>query len=45
MILIDVCDDWAIFELDLAFWTTRLENFKWIKILCIREKLYDLRQI
>ena len=45
MIPIEFCDDWTIFDLDIAFLTIRLENFKMIKMLCIREKLSDLHQI
>ena len=45
MIPIDFCEDLAIFDLDTAFWNSRLEYFKMIKMLLIREKLSDLHQI
>ena len=37
MVPIDFGDDWAFFYLDIAFWTTRLENFKML-ICSVSEK-------
>ena len=37
-------DDWTIFDLDTAFWNSRLEYFKMQKMLCIQEKSSDLHQ-
>ena len=45
MVGIDFCDDWAIFDLDTAFFNSRREYFKMQKMLWIREKSSNLHKI